>query len=81
MYEPSVFTSMIVQGMASATLYLESGKRYALGHLAEPCEVHQQKGLACVKFPCQLCDSDTCFYSDIFRVQLCVAESFYLWNH
>lgn len=51
-----------------------SGKDHALGPHVEPHGVHCRKGLACVTFPCQLCDSATHFHSDIFRVKLCVAE-------
>ena len=57
-----------------------SAKDHALGPRVEPHGVHCRKGLACVTFPCQLCDSATHFHSDIFRVKLCVAESlFHAW--
>ena len=85
MHDPSVLTSMTVQGMSFqvglSSCQLRSGKGHALGPLLEPRGAHCQKGLACVLFSCQLYDSATHFQSDIFRIQLCVAESlFHGWQ-
>lgn len=78
MHEPSVLALVTEQGMSfqlgHSNPLLGVSEEPWPGPPSEPCGAHYQKGLAYVKFPCQLCDSSTHFHSDIFKVQLCVAE-------
>lgn len=76
----STTTSVIEQALSFLLDLNNRRPRVREGHAQatftrEPCGVHYQKDLTCVTFPCQLCDSCTHFPRDIFRVQLCVANS------